>query len=415
MAYALRLICMDKFGSGCRAGWSMLRLGVMLGGVALGMALCGRAVCGQAVPAAGGADAGTAATLHAEVRLVSVPVVVRDKKGALVKGLTKSDFALAVDGKVQVIRYFDLDRDAPLVLGLLVDTSMSQRAVLDDERVASTAFLEQMLTKEASGSVAGDKAFVLQFAHEAELLQDVTESKPKLQAALKEIDASGTGARDDATDDSGNGQDGSGNGHRGGRGGYGGHGGTVLYDAVYLGSNEVMAKQKGRKALVILSDGDDRGSKETLAKAIEAAQRADTVVYAIYFKGQEHGGYGDHGGGHGGSGGGRGGHGGGGYPGGGGNQGGGGYPGGGGRGDQVDGKKVLQRMCDETGGRLFEVKGKQTVAAIYTQIEEELRSQYRLGYSPDAANAAEGYHKVDVTVPSQPKDSVQARDGYYGK
>ena len=254
---------------------------------------------------------------------------------------------------------------------------------------------------------------MLQFAHESELLQDVTESKPKLQAALKEIDASGAGTQGNTPDDSGsgNGQDGNGRGHHGGHGGYAGHGGTVLYDAVYLGSNEVMARQKGRKALVILSDGDDRGSKETLARAIEAAQRADTVVYAIYFKGEEHGGYGDHGGGQGG--GGRGGRGGGGYP--------GGYPGGGNAGgggrheDQVDGKKVLQRMCDETGGRLFEVKGKQTVAAIYAQIGEELRSQYRLGYGPDAANAAEGYHKVDVTVPSQPKDFVQARDGYYGK
>ncbi len=421
---------MGDFGLGCGAGWTKRRLRMMLGGVALSACLCGQAGRGQAAPGAGtaggAANAGTSPTLHAEARLVSVPVVVRDKKGALVKGLTKSDFTLAVDGQVQTIRYFDLDKDAPLVLGLLVDTSMSQRAVLDDERVASTAFLEQMLTRQASAGVAGDKAFVLQFAHESELLADVTESKPKLQAALKEIDASGAGGggRNDPPDDSGNGngngngngQDGNGGqGRHGGRGGYGGHGGggTVLYDAVYLGSNEVMAKQKGRKALVILSDGDDRGSKETLAKAIEAAQRADTVVYAIYFKGQEHGGFGDHGGGYGGHGGG-GGRGGGGYPGGGGN-GGGGYPGGGRRDDQVDGKKVLQRMCEETGGRLFEVKGKQTVATIYAEIGDELRSQYRLGYSPDAANAAEGYHKVEVTVPSQAKDSVQARDGYYGK
>ena len=115
----------------------------MLGGLALGAAMWGQA-WGQAAPAAGGAEAGAASTLHAEARLVSVPVVVRDKKGALVKGLTRSDFSLAVDGQAQTIRYFDLDKDAALVLGLLVDTSMSQRAVLDDERVASTAFLEQM-------------------------------------------------------------------------------------------------------------------------------------------------------------------------------------------------------------------------------------------------------------------------------
>ncbi len=370
-----------------------------------GFLLAGAALWGQAVPP-GGEIAGQAATLHAEARLVSVPVVVRDKKGALVKGLTKTDFVLAVDGQTQVVRYFDQDSNLPLVLGLLVDTSMSQRAVLDDERTASTTFLEQMLTRNGGAGVAADKAFVLEFAHEADLLQDVTESKPKLQAALKAIDSSGTGGdgQGDPQDTSQSGSDQNGNDRhgRGGRGG-GGHGGTVLYDAVYLSANEVTGKQTGRKALVILSDGDDRGSKETLAKSIEAAQRADTVVYAIYFKGQEH-------------------FGGGGYPGGGGHggHGGGGYPGGSGRGggvqeSQVDGKKVLQRMCDETGGRLFEVKGKQTVSAIYTQIGEELRSQYRLGYSPTAADAAEGYHKVDVTVPSQPKDFVQARDGYYGK
>ena len=364
-----------------------------------------------------------AATLRTDARLVSVPVVVRDKKGMLVKGLAKTDFVLAVDGQPQAIRYFDQDSNLPLVLGLMVDTSMSQRTVLDEERTASTTFLEQMLTRNGgteagAAGVSPDRAFVLQFAHEADLLQDVTESKPKLQAALKEIDSSGTGGGQggdgqggngpDPQDSSQNGNGGNGNGNGGhghGRGGGGAHGGTVLYDAVYLGANEVMAKQKGRKALVILSDGDDRGSQETLAKSIEAAQRADTVVYAIYFKGQEHS---DHGGGY--PGGGHGGHGGnqgGGYP-------GGGYPGGGGRDNQVDGKKVLQRMCDETGGRLFEVKGKQTVAAIYQQIGEELRSQYRLGYSPTAAEFAEGYHKVDVTVPTQAKDFVQARDGYYG-
>ena len=391
----------------------------------LGVLLVGMAGWGQAAPPAAvdAAPAGQTATLHAEARLVSVPVVVRDKKGLLVKGLGKADFTLAVDGQAQTIRYFDQDSNLPLVLGLMVDTSMSQRAVLDEERTASTTFLEQMLTRNGSAEAGApasvkDQAFVLQFAHEAELLQDLTESKPKLQAALKEIDSSGTGG----SGQGGNGQGGSGQGGNGndpqdtsgdngqsgrhgghGRGGNGGHGGTVLYDAVYLGSNEVMAKQKGRKALVILSDGDDRGSQETLARSIEAAQRADTVIYAIYFKGQEHFGGGGFpgGGGHGGHGG------------------GGGYPGGGGRGggqeSQVDGKKVLQRMCDETGGRLFEVKGKQTVAEIYKQIGEELRSQYRLGYSPSAADAAEGYHKVDVAVPSQPKDFVQARDGYYGK
>ena len=364
-----------------------LGIAVLLGGV-LG--------CGVAW----GQDAGVPATttLHAEARLVAIPVVVRDKKGALIGNLGKDDFALTVDGQAKAIRYFDRDDHLPLTLGLLVDTSMSQRAVLDEERTASTTFLEQMLVRQdapaATGAVA-DRAFVLQFAHEAELLQDVTESKPKLQAALKEIDSTGGRGQNQDQDPPQESQGGGGHGHgshggHGGGGGYG-HGGTVLYDAVYLSGKELMAKQKGRKALIVLSDGDDRGSKESLARAIEAAQRADTVVYAIYFKGEEHGGggFGGYGGGHG------------------------GHGGGGGGGEQVDGKKVLERMCEETGGRLFEVKGKQTVATIYTQIGEELRTQYRLGYSPSAADAEEGYHKIAVTVPQEAKDRVQVRDGYY--
>lgn len=182
-----------------------------------------------------------------------------------------------------------------------------------------------------------------------------------------------------------------------------------------------MSKQKGRKALIILSDGVDVGSKENLVHSIEAAQRADTIVYAIYFKGEEHQQYNN--GQHGGRGGGfpRGGGMGypGGYPGGGYPGGGGGYPGGNGGGSQrpapeprADGKKTLQRMADETGGRLFEVSKKETVADIYTQIAEELRAQYRLGYTPDQATAADGYHQIDLGL-KQKGLVVQTRDGYY--
>ena len=339
-------------------------------------------------------------TLSASAKLVNLPVVVRDNKGKLLQTLGKEDFVLTVDGAPASIRYFDKDQDVQLTVGLLVDTSRSQRAVLDQERVASGAFLESLLGK--SSPDGPDRAFVIQFAHETELLADVTDSKPKLQAGLKEIDSTTGGQQGDATPDPTSGQ----HRRRGGRGGQ--SGGTVLFDAVYLSGDEIMSKQHGRKAIIILSDGDDRGSKKSLAKAIEAAQRADTIIYAIYFKGEgQGGGGGGFGGGFPGGGGGR--HGGGG-PGG----GGGGNPGGGGRGEsQVDGKKVLERMADETGGRLFEVKGKQDVAAIYTQIGEELRAQYRIGYTPTADTAAEGYHRVSLTTPALKKVRVQTRDGYY--
>jgi VWFA-related protein len=351
-------------------------------------------------------------TIAVDARLVNLPVVVRDKKGALIQNLTKDDFTLQVDGKPQAIRYFDKDTNLPLVLGLLVDTSLSQRSVIDDERTASSVFLDQMLT------TPKDQAFIIQFASETELLQDLTSSRPKLQAALKEIDTpppyadtSGTSTTTNDPNDNN-----SGSNRRA-------HRGTVLYDALFLASDEIMSKQKGRKALIILSDGGDNGSRENLVRSIEAAQRADVIVYAIYFKGDEpqhtyNPQRGNRGGG---------GYPGGGYPGGGYPGGGGGYPGrypggnGGGNGGgsnyppeqrRTDGKKNLERMVHETGGRLFEIKKGQDVAQIYTQIAEELRAQYRLGYTPTQDASSVGYHQIDLTT-HQKNLTIQTRDGYY--
>jgi VWFA-related protein len=359
-------------------------------------------------PTPASTPASTAPTLSVDARLVNIPVVVRDKKGALVQSLTKENFVLQVDGHAQTIRYFNLDKDLPLTLGLLVDTSMSQRDVLDDERAASSAFLDDMLAGPK------DKAFIVQFAHQTDLLQDVTNSKPKLQAALKQLDSpSFRDTRSDTNDDDNSNSSGSGHSHEGM--------GTTLYDALFLSADEIMGKQTGRKALIILSDGNDRNSKESLTSSIEAAQRADVIVYAIYFKGKEGGNRDDRssgrqGGGY--PGGGRGGMGipGVGFPGGGGGRGGGGQgrPQGG-EASRTDGRKILERMANETGGRMFEVKGKETVASIYTQIGQELRAQYRLGYTPDEATASDGYHQIDLTLAkSSPKDlTIQTRDGYY--
>jgi VWFA-related protein len=362
----------------------------------------------------------TAPTLSVDARLVNIPVVIRDKHGALVQNLTKDSFVLKVDDHDQTIRYFNVDKDLPLTLGLLVDTSLSQRDAIDEEQKASAAFLDDML----DGPADRDKAFLVQFAHQTDLLQDVTSSKPKLQAGLKQLGTPGSGG---GAGGGGGNPDGSvtvpddSDDNRSGRPRMRGAG-TTLYDALFLSSDELMGKQKGRKAVIILSDGVDNGSKETLSTSIEAAQRADTIVYAIYYKGKEGGqqnreqqrggGFpGRRGGGYPGGGGG--------YPG-----GGGGYPGGGGGGQrrqpqqsQVDGRKILQRMADETGGRLFEVSKKDTVADIYKQIGEELRAQYRLGYSPDKDTASDGYHRIDLSLSKatgKDKDFfVQTRDGYY--
>jgi VWFA-related protein len=347
-------------------------------------------------------------TLSVDARLVSLPIVVRDKKGALVQNFGKDDFNLQVGGKPQTIRYFDKDTNLPLILGLLVDTSVSQRTVLDDERSASGIFLDRMLTNPK------DQAFVIQFARQTELLQDLTSSHPKLEAALKEIDTPGSGSA--SSNDSSD----SGSTH------HSHTGGTVLFDALFLASDEIMSKQKGRKALIILSDGADSGSRENITRSIEAAQRADVVVYAVYFKGDEPprtadnnqrgGGY--PGGGYPGGGYPGGGYPGGGYPGGMGYPGGrGGYPGSGGSNyppqqKRTDGKKILERMVGETGGRLFEIKKNQDVSQIYNQIAEELRAQYRLGFTPSQEASADGYHQLDLSL-HQKGYTIQTRDGYY--
>lgn len=335
---------------------------------------------------------GTTPKIAIQVKAVSVLTTVREKHGKIVTNLTKEDFAVAEDGRPQTISYFVRETDVPLRLGLLVDTSLSQRRVLDQERSASYSFLDQLLRQDK------DLAFVIHFDREVELLQDFTASRPKLQAALQSLQTpqyDSSGGSGGGSQGGGGGSGGSG-GNGGGRGGHS-RGGTALYDAIFLASDELMKKQQGRKALIILSDGVDRGSKETLASAIQTAQRADTVIYSILFKDEDEG-YGHQGGMMGPHGG----------------MGGGGHHGGGGRYPQEerpDGKEILTQISKETGGRLFQVSKKETVDKIYADIQEELRSQYSLGYTPDKDTGA-GYHKILVTVKDK-EMVVQARDGYY--
>jgi VWFA-related protein len=343
-------------------------------------------------------------TFSSDVKVVNVLATVRDKHGQIVNNLTKDDFKLQQDGQPQSIHYFAKETELPLTLGLLVDTSMSQRRLIEQERTASYSFLNNLMRPDK------DKAFVIHFDWEVELLQDTTDSRPKLEAALDKLDnprfapsyGGGSGGG------SGGGPPGGGGGYPSGGGGRGGGhhmgGGTDLYDAVFLASDEVARRLKGRKALIILSDGVDTGSRVSLDRAIETAQRADTLVYSILYADPEaygHQGY---------PGGGMGRHGGWGGPGGGmGHPGGGGYPQ---QASHPDGKKVLERISRETGGRFFEVSKKQPIDQIYSQIEQELRNQYSLGYTPDKAVAAPGYHKITLTATN--KDLiVQTREGYY--
>jgi VWFA-related protein len=339
-------------------------------------------------------------TLSVDVKVVTLPVTVRDKKGKIVRDLTKDDFVLEEDGKPQSIRYFNQETNLPLTVGLVVDTSLSERDNLDKERAASRTFLNQMIT------TPKDRAFVIHFDREVELLQDLTGDRARLEKAVGEIETQ-PAVESVSTNDQGSG---------GGRRHHGA--GTLLYDAIFLACDEVMKKQTGRKAIIVLTDGEDHGSQETLNSAIESAQRSETVVYTIYYGGHEdhdrgfnqvgrdddpygRGGY---------PGGGRrypgGGYPGGGYP-------GGGYPGGSRYPQQSgpDGKKTLQRIAQETGGRYFQVSKKDTVEDIYASIAEELRTQFVLGYTP-AKEQSSGYHAIHLTTKNKDQE-VQTRQGYF--
>jgi VWFA-related protein len=306
------------------------------------------------------------------VNVVNVLASVHNSKNEIVKDLKQEDFTIEEDGRPQTIKYFSRETDLPLTLGLMVDTSGSQYRVLGKEKDATSKFIDQVMREDK------DKAFLIKFDAEAEEMQELTSSKKKLQSALNDVDGSPRQLQRRNDPNSG--------GHRAG---------TILYDAILLASNEELKKLQGRKAMILLTDGDDHGSRTSLSECIEAAQRADAIVYSIYFVDQESsngpsfGGPGM--GRHGGMGGGR------------------------GRQQQMsrgDGKKILQRISKETGGTFFEVTKKMPIDKIYEQIEDELRSQYNLGYTPDKSDAGSGFRKIKVTAKGKGL-VVQAREGYY--
>jgi VWFA-related protein len=328
-------------------------------------------------------------TFSTGVKVVNVFANVRDKDGRIVTDLVKEDFTLLEDDRPQVIRYFSQQSDLPLTLGLLVDTSMSERRMLATEREATHTFLEQVLRPEK------DKAFLIHFDADVELLQDLTASRERLEKALDQVGTPQFGG-------GGGGANYPGGGGRGGR-----HsGGTTFYDAIYLASDEIMKAQSGRKALIMLTDGEDNASKISLEESISSANRTDTMAYAVRIADDEqtsfHRGFGGPGMGR---------RGGGGWPGG----GGGNWPGRGrqGRGvDRPDGKKILKQIAKETGGGYFEVSKKKSVADIYAAIEEELRHQYSIGYVSDRADSEGGFRSIELAVKKKGV-TVQARKGYY--
>ncbi len=318
-------------------------------------------------------------TFSAGVKVVNLFATVRDKQGAIVKDLTKDDFTLEEDGRPQVIKYFSQESNLPLTVGLLVDTSGSTRRVLPDERMAAYRFLEQTLRDKGQ-----DMAFLIHFDFEVELLQDLTSSRQRLENALDQLETSdGRGLQR-------RGQ--GGGGYPGGGGGYPGGGrrggGTCLYDSVLLASDEILKKQAGRKAVILLTDGEDNGSRVSLSQAVESAERADTLVYSILFQDPDMnfapGGYG---------------------------RGRWGRPPMGGM-DRPDGRKILQQISRETGGRFFEVSHRLPIQKVFEAIEEDLRNQYSLGYTPDRTDNSGEYRRIHLST-KQKALIVQTREGYF--
>ena len=322
-------------------------------------------------------------------QMVNVPVTVHDKHGKAISGLAQSDFQLDEDGRPQTIRSFSLDNDQPLTVGLLIESRLARDKNFGQQRSATEKFVDEILRE------GKDRAFLIHFDREVELLQDFTSSRQKLDNAINSIQgrAQSSGGRES---DSRRG------GQRPPRGG-----GAALNDAVYLAATEMLQKQPGRKAIIILSQGLDRGSKIRDLQAIEAAQRANVVVYSIlvprqqeqreegpYYPGGRPGGYP------------------GGYP---------RYPGGPRPYPQPrpqppqergDPKQLLQPLSKDTGGALFELSKKLTIEQTYQQIQEDLRNQYNLGYTSDRAGDGSDYHRIQVST-KQKDVVVQARNGYY--
>jgi len=293
------------------------------------------------------ATAGEDPVIKVDVDLVSVLASVRDKKGAFIKNLDKEMFTIFEDGKQQEIRYFARESNLPLTIGLLVDVSKSQESLIEVERRAAAAFFRSVLKQK-------DQAFLISFGSEAELLQDMTGSPRLLEKGLAGLRLSvpvdgvftpGTTNRPMR--------------------------GTIMFDAVYLAATEQLKREVGRKVLVIIGDGVDHGSRVKIAEAIEAAQKADVLIYSIYFSDPRYGMFG------------------------------------GGDGD-------LKKMSGETGGRVFEVRRSRSLEQIFQEIQEEMRNQYSIGYAPPNPRRDGGYRKVDVKVKN--KDyRVAARKGYYAQ
>jgi VWFA-related protein len=298
-------------------------------------------------------------TFSVGVDVVNAFVTVRNKKGAYVKDLVKEDFTLKEDGRPQTISYFSRESNLPLTIGFIVDNSPSMLAVMGQLQIASQGFLKKVIRPEK------DKVFIIKFRDiqngrmsfdgQIEILLNLTSSPALIEKAINQIGWEGViGSATNAEFQ------------------------TMLGDSIYLVADKILKPVQGRKALIILGDGFHIGYHMDMAVA--AAQEADSLIYTIRIADQNFGSSGGMGGGMG--------------------------------GPSADvNESNLEMLSNQTGGTFFEYKGKQSLDQIYEQIEDELRSQYLLGYAPEKSGN-NGFRKIRVKVL---KDGMtaHAREGYY--
>ena len=271
-------------------------------------------------------------TLRVTVDLVNVLFTVTSSEGRLITNLNKEDFLIEEDGKKQEISYFSKEVSLPLTIAILIDTSPSVETVLGLEKQTASEFLQSVLRKE-------DLALVMNFDRSVSLIQDFTSDVRRLNKAIESV-AIGSG--------------------------------TSVHDAVFLACDEKLKHETGRKAIILISDGEDTTSKLKIKEAVESAQRADVIIYAISNRvgGLFYGRYG---------------------------------------GD--DG--TLKRYCEMTGGKAFFPSKPQDFKKAFDAIQEELRSQYSVAYNSSNAAKDGSYRTIKILTPSQKNLKVRAKKGYY--
>ncbi len=299
-------------------------------------------VCTLALPALPQEPSAQAPVIKSQVSLVNLFATVRDKNKRIMADLNQEDFRISEDSQDQKIAFFSREVALPITLALLLDTSGSEQNMLGAIQEGATSFLGRVMRK-------GDEALVMSFDLDVDLLSDFTDDRAQLDRAIRRarINAGGPMVTPGTIPT---------------------HGtiGTDFYDAIYLACGDKLSTEAGRKAIVVLTDAVDNGSKVRVEEAIEAAQRTDTVVHILLV-------YDPH---------------------------------------EGANASVAKKIADETGGRMIVVNSEKHLVEAFDQISQELRSQYTLGYYP--TNSARDGKFRKIKVETTEKDlKVLARRGYY--